>query len=170
VNHRSSMGRSRIIGTAVSVLVIALVIAAAALARTSAGRAVTSSLGLRTAREPFTALSFADSLYVGIHGVTYRKQDQRLHDRFAFRIRNEEHRTITYRWRVAVHPSTPASAGRVAVASGHTATVRTQVELSCALNQVVARQQGQPIPGRVEVTVALQPSGDRIDFWRSCGD
>jgi hypothetical protein len=164
------MGRSRIIATAVSVLVIALVVAAAALARTSAGRAVTSSLGLRTAREPFTALAFADPSYVGIHGVTYRKRDEHLHDRFAFRIRNEEHRTITYRWRVAVHPSTPASAGRIAVAPGSTRTVRTQVELSCALDPVIARQHGQPIPRRVEVTVQLQPSADRIDFWRSCGD
>ena len=146
---------------------LAAVVVLAALARTSTGHSVASSLGIQRVGEPFTALSFADPAYVGLRGVTYRHHGA--YDRFGFQIRNEEHRLLTYRWTISVLPAGSTYHGSAVVRSGQAVVVSRDVRLTCVLSVVPGRSRHRTSPRRAQVRVALRPSGDHIAFWRSCG-
>jgi hypothetical protein len=160
--HASAWARARIV---VSVVVIGAIVAVAALARTTAARDVASSIGIRTAREPYTALSFTHPDTLGYGGVTYRRHV--VHDRLGFTVRNEEHRRTRYRWTISFSPHGRRYHGAVAVAAGAAATVRRRVLLPCA-RLTYGRPRSKPSP-RVRVRVALMPSHEAIDYWQVCG-
>lgn len=156
----------RLRGSALSgatALLVVVIVAAAALARTSEGVRVTRSLGIRTQPEPFTALSFTHPGNLGTIGVVYHGPE--VHDRVGFVIRNEEHRSVRYSWRVSFRPATRSYRGRVVVGASRSVTLSPRVRLPC--NQRVGPS--HRAPHRVQVQVRIAPSGDRIDFWQTCG-
>ncbi|HLI61618.1 MAG TPA: hypothetical protein VKV21_18330 [Solirubrobacteraceae bacterium] len=161
--HRSTL--ARVARIAVSLLVIGGVIAAAALARTSGARRLAERIGIRTSREPYTALSFVHPASLGYHGVSYRGREVR--DRVRFRIADRTHRSERYRWTISFAPQGRTYHGIVSVADGGAATVGRRVLLPCA-RLTAHRARSKPAP-RVQVRVHLEPSGETIDYWQVCG-
>ncbi|MGH2915645.1 MAG: hypothetical protein ACRDMX_11725 [Solirubrobacteraceae bacterium] len=154
--------------TAVTLAAIAVIVALAALAQTSTGLSVTRSLGLRGTPEPYTALSFAKPADAALAGVSYH--GRRVRDRLAFAITNHERGRTVYRWTISFSPATRTYRGSISVPAGATRTVTASVKLPCGIRQRATRQYAIPgSPTRAQVRVALDPSGDTIDFWRSCG-
>jgi hypothetical protein len=143
--------------------VLAVIIALAALSGTSHGRRVAASLGIRTQSEPYTAISFTEPKTLGSAGVLY--DGIHVHDRLSFRIRNEEHRRITYRWRVSFSPAWRVHQGSVTVGSGQAAIITRRVLIPC--NEPVGIAGSKP--SRVQVRVQVSPSEETIDFWQHCG-
>ena len=144
-------------------LVLAAILAAAALSGTSQGRRFAASLGIRTQTEPFTAIAFTHPKTLGTAGVRYH--GIHVHDRLSFGIRNQEHRRITYRWRVSFTPAWRIYQGSVTLGSGQMATIPPRVLLPC--NEPVGAAGAKP--KRVKVSVRVSPSDDNIDFWQACG-
>lgn len=140
-----------------SVAILALVVIVAALARSSVGRSVASSVGIATESEPFTALSFVDPSTVGVSGIS----DIRSHvsDRLDFRIADHEHRARSYRWTVSFVPAGTSYHGTVSLRSGQTATVTRRIAVSCALHGPSQR---------VQVRVSLADPAETIDYWQAC--
>lgn len=156
---------ARVARIVISLLVIGAVIAAAALARTGEARRLASAIGIRTAREPYTALSFVHPAELGYHGVSYR--GRQVHDRVRFAVANREHRRERYRWTISFSPHGRSYRGVVDVAAGGSATVGRRVLLPCArLTAGRARSKSAP---RVQVRVHVEPSHETIDYWQVCG-
>jgi hypothetical protein len=153
----------RHLALALTGVVLAVVVAAAALSGTSQGRRVAASLGIRTQSEPYTAISFVQPRTLGSAGVHYHGIHVR--DRFSVRIRDEEHRRMIYRWRVSFRPAWRIYEGSVTVGSGQMAIVTPHVLLPS--NEPVGISGSKP--RRVKVRVQVSPSGDEIDFWQRCG-
>src|SRR5579875_2011379 len=93
---------TRAVKLSLSLVVIGAVIAAAALAHTSAARRLATRIGIRTARQPYTVLSFVHPAELGYRGVSYRGRQVR--DRVRFRLANREHRHERYRWTISFSP------------------------------------------------------------------
>jgi hypothetical protein len=141
-----------------SVAILALVVIVAALARSSVGGSVASSIGIATESQPFTALSFVDPSTVGVSGIT--GVGTQVSDRLDFRIADHEHRDRSYRWTVSLVPAGTTYHGTVSLKSGQTATVTRRVAVPCALHGA---------PQRVQVRVSLADPAETIDYWQSCG-
>jgi hypothetical protein len=154
--------------SAVSLVLVSVIVAAAALSRTSAAHRVSSSLGIDVQRQPYTALAFTRPAEVGDVGVRYRGKQVR--DRVSFRIANREHRDIRYRWTITFRPSGRSYEGTATVGAGASAVVVHTVRLPCGTPTTGAGggRPGRP-PHRAQVQVRLRPSADRIDYWQACG-
>lgn len=148
-----------------SVVVIGVIIAAAALARTTAASKLASAIGIKTAREPWTALSFAHPDGLGYHGVTYRGHQVR--DQLRFAIANREHRREHYRWTISFAPHGRVYRGAIDLAAGGSSSVGRRVLLPCA-RLTYGRPRSKPSP-RVQVRVHVEPSNETIDYWQVCG-
>lgn len=150
---------------ALSTLVIAVVIAIAALARTGTAHKLAARLGIRIEREAYTALSFVHPDTLGYHGVSY--QGRQVHDRLRFSVRNEEHHRERYRWTISFAPHGRRYQGALEVAAGASATVGRRVLLPCA--RLTAAAGHSKHPPRVQVRVQLKPTREAIDYWQVCG-
>jgi hypothetical protein len=144
-----------------SAFVIGAVIAVAALARSAPARTVEAWIGIRSAREPYTALSFAKPSQVGVRGVTYVGRQVR--DRLRFTVADEEHRRERYRWTISFAPHGRRYRGVVNLVPGRSMTVQQRILLPCAR---LTRTRHAP---RVQVRVRLAPTGESIDYWQVCG-
>jgi hypothetical protein len=149
-----------------SLLVLAVIVILAGVARTSAGRGATASLGVRINPEPYTALSFVGPgvATLGFSDVRYHRAQ--VHDRFSFRITNAEHRAQHYAWTIAFDPAGRSYHGSVSLHSGTSRTVTSTVLFPCDAEVTPARRH----PHLVRVRVSLQPSHESIDFLQKCDD
>jgi hypothetical protein len=136
-----------------SVALVAVVLAVALLAQTSAGQALMRDVGLSKTPAGYTQLSFArpQSLPATVpsSGATVR---------VPFKIRNSSGTQHTYRWSVtAAHGQSTGqlSSGSTQVRAGAEVTVTPAVTVSCA-------------NGRVRLNVGLASPRESIDFYATC--
>jgi hypothetical protein len=168
--HRRRSRRRRLGGVRLSVLVslaiLAVILVLAGLARTAAGRSATASLGIRTQREPYTALSFtgANLAKLGFTGVHYH--GSLIHDHFSFRITDAEHRAERYFWTVDFDPAGRTYRGSVFLRAGASRTVTQTVLFPCDADVAPARRHLHSIL----VRVSIRPSRESIDFQQQCDD
>jgi hypothetical protein len=149
---------------AISAVALGTVVALTVLARTGAARSVESRIGVPTAREHYTALSFLNASELGSKGVRYT--GSRVRDRVGFVVKNEEHHSQRYGWMVSFRPRGRTYRGVIEVPAGHSATVRRRVLLSC--NERVAGRARLRV-ARAQVRVRLTPTHEAIDYWQACG-
>jgi hypothetical protein len=168
---RRHFGRARA-SVLLSLAVLAAVVILAGVARTSAGRGATASLGIRTVREPYTALSFVGAGRLGFAGVRklgsagVRYHGSQVHDRFSFQITNAEHHALHYGWTVDFDPAGRVYRGSVFLRPGTSATVTKTVLFPCDADVPIARRHLHMI----EVRVSLRPSDESIDLLQQCHD
>ena len=151
---------------AVNVAIVAGIVILAGLARTAAGRGLTASLGVRTEREPYTALSFvgADVDTLGFNGVQYH--DALIHDHLSFEITDAEHRAQHYDWMINFDPAGHTYRGSVLLRAGTSRTLTPTVLFPCDADVASAKRHLHLIT----VRVTLQPSRESIDFQQQCYD
>jgi hypothetical protein len=149
---------------AITAVGLGIVVVLAALARTGAARSVASWIGVPTAREQYTALSFLNASELGSKGVRYT--GSRVHDRLGFVVKNEEHHAQRYGWMVSFRPRGRTYRGVIQVPAGQSATVKRRVLLSC--NERVAGRSRVRVH-RAQVRVRLTPGHEAIDYWQVCG-
>jgi hypothetical protein len=147
--------------------VLAVIVTLAGLARTSAGRGATASLGIRTDREPYTALSFVGGgvAKLGFADVRYHKAQ--IHDHFSFQITNAEHHAQHYAWTVDFDPAGRAYGGSVFLRSGTSRTLTRTILFPCDADVEPVRRRHLH---EVTVRVSLRPSREAIDFQQQCDD
>jgi hypothetical protein len=135
-----------------AVLSVIILLAAAGVAQTSAGRDALRSLGLYPAPTPFTELYLADP---GQVLSTVAPRHKVSSTPIAFVIRNEEHRARIYSWNVKADTGRNAPTGQLTLGSGQQKTVRTNLRFRC---------QGQ----RTKVTVNLLQPAQSLFYWVRC--
>ncbi len=150
---------------AISVVIIALVLAAVGFAQTHAGRRVTSSLGLGAHRQPYTALYFTAPGTVGSepvqsrHGIAYVT--------VSFWIANHTHGSMSYRWSIFATPRTPVATGINGARAGHAALVNDVIAVRCSSRHVPGRRQSVPSQFRIHVALSGNPP-ESIGYWETC--
>ena len=146
--------------------ILAVIVILAGLARTSAGRGATASLGVRTEREPYTALSFTgpNAAKLGFAGVHYH--GSLIHDHFSFKITDAEHRAERYAWTIDFDPAGRTYRGSVFLHAGASRTVTRTILFPCNADAAPARRHLHMIV----VRVSLRPSREFIDFQQQCDD
>jgi hypothetical protein len=146
--------------------VLAIIVILAGLARTSAGRKATASLGVHTDHEPYTALSFVGPGIATLGYTDVHYHGARVHDHFSFRVMNAEHHAQHYAWRIDFDPAGRVYRGLVSLHPGASRTVTSTVLFPCDAEVTPARRR----PHMVRVRVSLQPSHESIDFLQKCDD
>jgi hypothetical protein len=164
-SRRRRFGGARL-SVLMSLAILAVIVVLVGLARTAAGRNATASLGIRTQREPYTALSFtgANLAKLGFTGVHYH--GSLIHDHFSFRITDAEHHAQRYFWTVDFDPAGRTYRGSVFLRAGASRTVTQTVLFPCDADVAPARRHLHTIL----VRVSLRPSRESIDFQQQCDD
>ena len=174
---RPSKVRAR---TVLTVAILAVVIAIAALAKTGPVKGVTGDLGIQAKSEEYTNLFFQDPGYVGKPISTSATGPVR--DRVAFVVENGEHRAVDYSWTIQFSPEGRRYSGVTHVAPGAIVSVARTVTLPCGAGPAAGGAGGRtrsrgtaaqsrptrPSTATVNVRVSLRWPNDSIDFWQAC--
>jgi hypothetical protein len=138
----------------------AVVLAVAGLAQTRPGRDAMSSLGLSSAADRYTALSFTTP-----DGLGQQTGADQISASFA--IANHEGADRNYRWTVTVGEGDrgrPVIEGATQVADGSTGIVRPAVPNPCPTADAAVA------PTRERITVSLSDPSQSIGFWLTCAN
>lgn len=167
--------------TVLTVAILAVVIAIAALAKTGPVKRVTADLGIQAKSEGYTNLYFQHPGYVG--QPISRLATGPVRDRIAFAIQNEEHRAVDYSWTIQFSPQGPRYSGVTHVAPRAVARVVRTVTLPCGAGSAAggggagSNRSGKTAARsplirssttEVNVKVSLGWPNDSIDFWQAC--
>ncbi len=131
--------------------IVTLALLAAALAQTAGGGSVLKSAGLDASSTPFTEIYFPNPGTLPVAAAPHHRRQLVL-----FVIRNEQHRSMTYRWRID-----PPGAGRPT--AGRTVLGVDQQTTAGGLVRIVCRSP------RVRIQVTLLDPRETIGFWERCG-
>jgi hypothetical protein len=148
-------------GTALTAATVLVVVALAALAKTSTGRQLATDLGLRGTSTGYTSLYFAHPGYLGTPIASPGTGQVR--DRIAFGIQNEEHRAVDYSWTIQFSRGGRRYTGVVHVEPKASTTIARTVTLPCRTTPTT-----RGASARVNVRVSLAWPHDSIDFWQKC--
>jgi hypothetical protein len=173
--------------TVLTVAILAVVVAIAALAKAGPIEQLTADLGIQGKSEGFTSLYFQHPGYVGLPISTSATGPVR--DRVAFAIQNLEHHPADYSWTIQLSPGGRRYTGSTHLRGGATASIVRTVTLPCGTGSAAtaagdrthsggtaARRAATVARSRrtrtsateINVRVSLGWPYESIDFWQAC--